>query len=84
MANDWSANLLPSPSTTSNLKAKLPPCSPGAWLYSMCPIKRRKTKTNQQTNKQKTEDLLLVCLLFISEVRGGTPGGLHLPHLIPF
>lgn len=39
MENDWSANLLPSPLITSNLKTKLPPGSPGPWLYSICPIK---------------------------------------------
>lgn len=87
MANDWSANLLPSPSTTSNLKAKVPPCSPGAWLYSMCPIKRkRKTK---QTNKKQDLLLVLFAIYFWSErwnSRWCSHQGLgfHLPHLAPF
>lgn len=40
MENDWPTNLLPSPSTTSNLKAKLPPDSPFPWWYSTRPVKR--------------------------------------------
>lgn len=43
MENDWLVNLLPSPSTTSNLKSKFPPDSPLLWLYSTWPVKRTTT-----------------------------------------
>lgn len=68
MENDWPISVLPSPSTTSNLKAKLPPDSPFLWLYSTWPVKKG----------QEDQDSLLVLSGLISEVADGNLIGIHI------